>query len=267
MTRGHQVLNLTGVFLPFVGVLVAIVLLWDTAVGWTSLAVLARDVRRQRDGRDARLPSPAHPPFVRDLQTGAVRARDPRLDGGAGPGHELGRRSPQAPRPHRPGGRPAHAPRPRRGFKGAVIGLWYAHMGWLFERSGHERAPALLPRPLRGPRHAASSTRRSALWVVLGIAIPAAIGLAITGTWRGAFEAALWGGAVRVFLGHHVTWSINSVCHFFGTRRFAVEDHSTNVFWLVAALDGRVLAPQPPHVPAQRLPRPQELGDRPDGPG
>ena len=42
----------------------------------------------------------------------------------------------------------------------------------------------------------------------------------------------MWGGAVRIFLGHHVTWSINSVCHFFGTRRFAVEDHSTNVFWL-----------------------------------
>ena len=37
---------------------------------------------------------------------------------------------------------------------------------------------------------------------------------------------------MRIFLGHHVTWSINSVCHFFGTRRFAVEDHSTNVFWL-----------------------------------
>ena len=43
---------------------------------------------------------------------------------------------------------------------------------------------------------------------------------------------ALWGGAVRIFLLHHVTWSINSVCHFFGTRRFAVDDHSTNVFWL-----------------------------------
>ena len=43
---------------------------------------------------------------------------------------------------------------------------------------------------------------------------------------------ALWGGAVRIFLLHHVTWSINSVCHFFGSRRFEVDDHSTNVFWL-----------------------------------
>jgi stearoyl-CoA desaturase (Delta-9 desaturase) len=70
--------------------------------------------------------------------------------------------------------------------------------------------------------------------VLLGLLIPAGIGYAVTGTAIGALEAALWGGAVRIFLGHHVTWSINSVCHFFGTRRFAVEDHSTNVFWLAA---------------------------------
>jgi stearoyl-CoA desaturase (delta-9 desaturase) len=44
--------------------------------------------------------------------------------------------------------------------------------------------------------------------------------------------ALLWGGLIRVFLLHHVTWSINSICHFSGSRRFQVEDHSTNVFWL-----------------------------------
>ena len=37
---------------------------------------------------------------------------------------------------------------------------------------------------------------------------------------------------MRIFVQHHVTWSVNSICHFFGTRRFAVEDQSTNVFWL-----------------------------------
>ncbi len=44
--------------------------------------------------------------------------------------------------------------------------------------------------------------------------------------------ALLWGGLVRIFFVHHVTWSINSICHFFGTRRFDLEDRSTNVFWL-----------------------------------
>ena len=45
-------------------------------------------------------------------------------------------------------------------------------------------------------------------------------------------EGFLWGGLVRVFLLHHMTWSINSICHFVGRRRFATTDQSTNVFWL-----------------------------------
>ena len=48
----------------------------------------------------------------------------------------------------------------------------------------------------------------------------------------GALTGLIWGGFVRIFLQHHVTWSVNSVCHFFGKRRFDIEDHSTNVFWL-----------------------------------
>jgi stearoyl-CoA desaturase (delta-9 desaturase) len=67
---------------------------------------------------------------------------------------------------------------------------------------------------------------------ITGLLIPAAAGWLITGTLAGAATALLWGGFVRVFLGHHVTWSINSICHFFGTRRFDIDDHSTNVFWL-----------------------------------
>jgi stearoyl-CoA desaturase (Delta-9 desaturase) len=70
------------------------------------------------------------------------------------------------------------------------------------------------------------------VWVLLGFLIPAGLGYLLTGTLAGALTGALWGGAVRIFLIHHVTWSINSVCHFFGTRRFDVDDHSTNVFWL-----------------------------------
>jgi stearoyl-CoA desaturase (delta-9 desaturase) len=69
-------------------------------------------------------------------------------------------------------------------------------------------------------------------WVVLGLAIPAALGYLITGTLVGAATGLLWGGLVRVFFVHHVTWSVNSICHFMGTRRFEVDDRSTNVFWL-----------------------------------
>ena len=69
-------------------------------------------------------------------------------------------------------------------------------------------------------------------WVALGLALPFALGLAITGTLAGGLLALLWGGLVRIFFVHHITWSINSVCHFFGRRRFDTDDKSTNVFWL-----------------------------------
>ena len=74
---------------------------------------------------------------------------------------------------------------------------------------------------------------RNFQWIVLAtFAIPFALGFALTQSLHGALTALLWGGLVRVSMLHHVTWSINSVCHFFGTRRFATDDHSTNVFWL-----------------------------------
>ena len=69
-------------------------------------------------------------------------------------------------------------------------------------------------------------------WLTLGIAIPFAIGFAVRGDLVGALQCALWGGLVRIFVLHHVTFSINSVCHFFGRRAFATEDESRNVFWL-----------------------------------
>src|SRR3954463_3436348 len=108
------------------------------------------------------------------------------------------------------------------GLKGAVTGLWYAHMGWLFERSGTSEH-ARYCRDLYEDRGMRFIHKTFALWVALGIAIPAAAGLAITGTWRGGREAALGGGPVRISPAHPVPCSINPVCHFFGTRRFVVE--------------------------------------------
>jgi stearoyl-CoA desaturase (delta-9 desaturase) len=70
------------------------------------------------------------------------------------------------------------------------------------------------------------------VWVLAGLVLPGLIGFALDGTWHGFLMGVLWGGAVRIFLLHHLTWSINSVCHFFGSRRFDIEDQSTNVFWL-----------------------------------
>ncbi len=75
-------------------------------------------------------------------------------------------------------------------------------------------------------------SRRFVALVLLSLALPALAGYAVSGTLAGAATGLLWGGLVRIFFVHHVTWSVNSVCHFFGTRRFDTDDRSTNVFWL-----------------------------------
>jgi stearoyl-CoA desaturase (delta-9 desaturase) len=117
------------------------------------------------------------------------------------------------------------------GIRGALRGLYHAHVGWLFSEQGRAR-PDKYARDLyedRGMR----KIHRHFQWIVLAtFLLPFLMGFALTQTLHGALTAMLWGGLVRVSMLHHVTWSINSVCHFFGTRRFATEDHSTNVFWL-----------------------------------
>jgi stearoyl-CoA desaturase (Delta-9 desaturase) len=117
------------------------------------------------------------------------------------------------------------------GWSGTLRGLFHAHLGWLFihtERGSKLRfAPDLMKDPL-----VRLIDRTFLLWAVIGLAIPFAVGYAIGGTLVAGLTALLWGGAVRVFLVHHVTYSINSVCHVFGRRRFETSDESRNVFWL-----------------------------------
>jgi stearoyl-CoA desaturase (Delta-9 desaturase) len=117
------------------------------------------------------------------------------------------------------------------GVVGSLKGLWWAHLGWLLDRHG-QADPRRYARDLRED---AGMRRISAAFpfiVVAGLLLPFAAGFVITGTLAGAATALLWGGFVRVFILHHVTWSVNSVCHFFGRRRFATEDESTNVTWV-----------------------------------
>ncbi len=117
------------------------------------------------------------------------------------------------------------------GWRGALRGLFHAHLGWLFihtERGSKQRfAPDLIK-----DRVVSMVDRTFLLWAVAGLAIPFAAGYLLGGTLVAGLTALLWGGAVRVFLVHHVTYSINSVCHVFGRRRFATSDESRNVFWL-----------------------------------
>ena len=74
--------------------------------------------------------------------------------------------------------------------------------------------------------------RTFVLWVLAGLAFPFVLGVVLTGTLVGGLTGLLWGGAVRMFLLHHATFSINSLCHFFGRRSFATSDESRNLLWL-----------------------------------
>jgi stearoyl-CoA desaturase (delta-9 desaturase) len=117
------------------------------------------------------------------------------------------------------------------GWRGALRGLAHAHVGWLFihtQRGSRERyAPDLLADPV-----VAFVDRTFLLWAVGGLAAAFGLGYAIGGTWRAGLTGLLWGGAVRMLVLHHMTYSINSLCHFFGRRDYATEDHSRNVLWL-----------------------------------
>ena len=116
------------------------------------------------------------------------------------------------------------------GWRGALRGLAHAHLGWLFtsDFASEERyAPDLLADPT-----VRFVDRTFVLWVLVGLAVPFGMGYGLTGSLDGALTALLWGGAVRIFLLHHTTFSINSLCHYFGRRRFETEDESRNLLWL-----------------------------------
>jgi stearoyl-CoA desaturase (delta-9 desaturase) len=118
------------------------------------------------------------------------------------------------------------------GWRGALRGLFHAHLGWVLfsDEPAHEDryAPDLL-----ADRAVRWIDRTFVLWVVAGLALSFGLGVALTGTVAGGLTGLLWGGAVRIFVLHHITFSINSLCHFFGTREFDTGDHSRNLRWLV----------------------------------
>nr|WP_306994777.1 acyl-CoA desaturase [Amycolatopsis thermophila] len=112
-------------------------------------------------------------------------------------------------------------------------GFWHAHMGWLFgrDRTNVERfAP-----DLAADKDIRAVDRLFPLWVSLSVLLPALIGGLATLSWWGALTGFLWAGLARVSFQHHVTWSVNSICHMIGDRPFASRDRSAN-FWPLAIL-------------------------------
>ena len=111
-----------------------------------------------------------------------------------------------------------------------VKGLWHAHMGWLFDTeqtNARQYAPDLL-----ADRDIVRVSRAFPMLALASLLLPAVLGGLLTWSWLGALTAFFWASLVRIGLLHHVTWSINSICHAMGERPFDSRDRAGNVWWL-----------------------------------
>jgi stearoyl-CoA desaturase (delta-9 desaturase) len=231
VTRLHKFVNLLGVALPPTALIIAIVLLWHRAIGPLELSLMV--VLYFATGFGVTLGFHrmfTHRAFASSTTLRAILAV---LGSMAVEGSVItwvaDHRKHHAftdvdGDPHSP-----HLSGP--GLSGALKGLWHAHIGWLFEGVGQAERERFAPDLVNDPVLRVID-RLFFLWVLLGLLIPFALGWAIGGTLGGALTALLWAGLVRVLVLHHVTWSINSVCHFYGKQRFDIDDESRNVGWL-----------------------------------
>ena len=214
------------VFLPPVALVVGIVLLWGRGVGWVDMALMlglyAVTGMSITIGFHRLFTHRAFQavPAVREALAvaGSMAAQGPILEWCAThrQHHKHSDRDGDPHSPHLHGD----------GVGGFFKGLWHAHMGWLFapEPAGTATAvPDLTADPVLR-----FIDRTYWLWVVVGWLIPAAVGGLVAGSWYGALTGFLWGGLVRQGLLHHTTFSVNSVCHVWGTRPFKSSDESRN---------------------------------------
>lgn len=229
MTRSERIANLLGVVVPFLGVLVAIVLLWNSWVDATDLAILA--VLYVLTGFGVTIgfhrllthrAFQTYPWFERVFAVlGSLSVEGSVLDWVADH-RKHHAHADQEGDPHSP-----HV-----GHGSGLRGLWHAHAGWLMETQGQADWKRYAAELDEDPKMRKIG-KRFPWFVLLSLLIPTVLGFVLHGfTLEGAVRGYIWGGLVRIFLVHHVTWSVNSVCHFFGSRRFDIEDHSTNVGWL-----------------------------------
>jgi stearoyl-CoA desaturase (Delta-9 desaturase) len=229
MTRAERTANLIGVVVPFAGVLVAIGLLWNQAVDATDLAILAIMYVISGVGVTVGF----HRLLThRAFQTHAWLERSFAVMGSLSVQGSVLDWVAEHRKHHAHADKEGDPHSPHVGHGTGLRGLWHAHTGWLLENQGQadwKRYAA----ELYEDRHMRRIGRNFPLLVLVSLLLPTLAGFVLDGfTLRGALLGLIWGGLVRIFLVHHVTWSVNSICHFFGHRRFDIEDRSTNVAWL-----------------------------------
>jgi stearoyl-CoA desaturase (delta-9 desaturase) len=232
MTRIEKGANLGAVAIPFAATLTAVILLWNRLVSPADLAIAATmylltavgvtvGFHRLLTHRSFQTSKPIEYAFA---VFGSMAVQGPVIswvaDHRKHHAHTDEEGDPHSPHVGHEGG-----------LRGILSGLWHAHAGWLMSTQGRADWKRFAP-DLYEDAGMRAIGRGFVPLVLISLALPALAGYLVSGTLAGAATGLLWGGLVRIFFVHHVTWSVNSVCHFFGKRRFDTDDHSTNVFWL-----------------------------------
>lgn len=233
ISQAQKIGTLAVVVLPFIAFLIAIVLLWNTAVSardlWLLLAMhvvaglgITVGYHRLLTHRSFETK-----PWVRGLLTFAGSlAIEGRPSDWVADHRKHHAFTDEEGDPHSP-----YVGHEDGGFIEVLKGAWHAHIGWMFI-NGRSSAKRFCPDVLRDK--VVMRIDRQFGWIaLLSLIIPGVLGYILSGaSWWGAVTGAFWGGAVRIFITHHVTWSINSICHMFGRRPFNTDDMSTNNWFL-----------------------------------
>ena len=231
VNRKLAFINLLAVIVPFAGLLVAMGLLWGVGFDWVQLAIflfmviasglgIAVGFHRLFTHNSFKTPSPVRYALA---ALGSMAVQGPVISWCA----DHRKHHQHSDTEHDP-----HSPHfDARGSWGEGIvatirGAFHAHMGWLLMRGEPEMLK--YSADLRRDRVLMAVHRQFPLWVVAGLLLPAVLGGLLTMSWMGVLLGFLWGGLARVFIVHHITWSVNSVCHLWGTRPFESHDESRN---------------------------------------
>lgn len=234
-----RLINLGGVTLPLAGFIVGVWLLWGTHFNWVYLGIMVgmylisgfgitigyHRLFTHRSFRAPRWVAATLAIFGSMAVEGsvlhwvAVHRKHHQHSDDHGDPHS----------PHACGG----------GLVGTIKGMWHAHVGWSLGQKKRENLASYV-HDLRKDRTLVWISNMFPAWALIGLLIPAALGGLFTMSWMGVLLGFIWGGLVRVMLVHHATWSINSVCHLWGTRPFKSNDESRNnvVFGILALGEG-----------------------------
>jgi stearoyl-CoA desaturase (Delta-9 desaturase) len=230
--REHYSFILASSIAPLLGVVAAVVLLWDRLVTPADLIAfgvmyviaglgVSTGYHRLLAHRSFKTYRPLRVFFA---SAGAMAGQGPPLIWTAHHRHH-----------HRVADKPGdpHSPylEEEPGIAGAVKGLWHAHLGWLFDKNLSSDPIRYCP-DLARDKDMRVISKYFLAFVAAGIVLPGLIVLAITGSWVGFLTGALWGGLVRFFCSNHITYAVNSIGHYYGRRRFDTPDESRNVAWL-----------------------------------